>query len=137
MAEWIPPGGALNKRPGLPNRLSREPGRRFRLPGERTKDSKPRRATGSGRCLVAWGYRASLRNSGPEAEQDEKNSYTGAKRQGLDPCIPLISRLVRLSGRVSYRIRETTEEGYRGTDNSQRNRGMRSSLFLWQFSVPL
>ena len=60
MAEWIPPGGALNKRPGLPNRLSREPGRRLRPPGERTKDSKPRRATGSGKVSRRLGVPRSL-----------------------------------------------------------------------------
>jgi hypothetical protein len=90
MAEWIPPGGALSKRPGLANRLSREPGLRFRSPGERTKDSKPRRATGSGKVSRRLGVPRSSRISGPEAEQDEKNSHTVAKRQGLSPVISLV-----------------------------------------------
>jgi hypothetical protein len=40
---------------------------------------------------------------------------------------------------VSYRIRKNNIGRYRGTENSQRNRGESAShpLFLWLFSAPL
>ena len=66
----------LKSASGPPNRLSREPGRT--LPFRRTyQDSKPRRATGSGKVPCRHG----VPETGPEAEQDEKNSYSGAKGQ--------------------------------------------------------
>jgi hypothetical protein len=71
MAEWIPPGGTPSKGASGPaNRLSREPGAAFPpLPGERTKDSKPCRATGSGKVSRRLGV---LGNPAPKQNKTRR-----------------------------------------------------------------
>jgi hypothetical protein len=87
MAEWIPPGGALLWRsaPGWRTASAANPDGVSARPANVPKTANLAAPQAAARCLVASGYRIPCGQSGPEAEQDEKDSHTGAKRQVLRP----------------------------------------------------
>jgi hypothetical protein len=111
MAEWIPPGGAPQRAPpGRRTASAANPGAFSASPGERTKDSKPRRATGCGK-VFRHQTGSALRKEPrvPGAAQDGKNSYTGAKRQGFSPFFRILRVGETLEKKVSRRGAEAAE----------------------------
>jgi hypothetical protein len=80
MAEWIPPGGAFLAPPGQRTASAANPDA-FPQSGERPKTANLAALSRQG-VLRPQGT-ASSRKYGPEAEQDEKNSHSVAKRQAL------------------------------------------------------
>jgi hypothetical protein len=90
--------------------------------------------------FVDWIAGEMVRRRGPPSFGEiplQVKPRVGYERKVRQEAIRVFEEVPLPPSPSSYRIRETTEEGYRGTDNSQRNRGMRSSLFLRHFSVPL
>jgi hypothetical protein len=97
MAEWIPPGGAPSKRPGLANRLSRGSG----------VSASPRRVPRTTN-LAARAAAARFIQPGPgrpKAAEDEKNSQITPTRQAPQPRTDHVAAQVTRAkpGRMPWR----------------------------------
>jgi hypothetical protein len=86
MAEWIPPGGARLGPPGRRTASAANPDAFPLRPVNVQRQQTSPRFSRQG-ALPPLGT-AFLAEYGPEAEQDEKNSYIVAKRQPLTGICP-------------------------------------------------